>query len=249
MKPAVLLTVLAATLGTPALAQSSLGLTGAVLSFGQDDGTGAGAFGTVAGDFAITEHHGIQFDLGLEETRAGTIGTAGAHLYMTPQAGQKYGIFAAVGDMDGRSATYGLLGAEGIFAVAPRTALEVRGGVGVASQSSLDFLFVEGDLYHDLTDDLSVHGGLTLAEFDEIGLSATGYEARLGVTYKPEGQPWGVFAEVARDGLHGLTGDAPVTSVRVGVSFEFGNTRRGGPASRPFRAPDPVGSLLRRDMF
>ena len=147
MKLAVLFTASLIALASQAIAQSSLGFSGAKLSVIHDDGANAGASGTLALDFAITDFHGVQLELGLEETGAGTIGTAGGHLYVTPADGQKYGLFAVVGDADDRSATYGLLGAEGLFSMNPRTVLELRGGIGVASHSSLDFLFVEADLH------------------------------------------------------------------------------------------------------
>lgn len=249
MKLAVLFTASLIALASQAIAQSSLGFSGAKLSVIHDDGANAGASGTLALDFAITDFHGVQLELGLEETGAGTIGTSGGHLYVTPADGQKYGLFAVVGDADDRSATYGLLGAEGLFSMNPRTVLELRGGIGVASHSSLDFLFVEADLHHDLSSDVSFHGGLTLAEFDELGLSATGYELRAGVTYKPAGQPWGGVIEVARNGLHGFAGDTPGTSLRVGMTFELGNTRRAGPETRLFRTPDPVRPLMRQGLF
>ncbi len=241
--------VLALFAGTAVNAQSSLGVTGATLTFGYEDGAGIGAFVSGNADVAITEFHGIQFDLALEDTSSGTLGTAGVHLYMTPDTGQKYGVFAHLGDMDGRSATYGIVGTEGLFALGNAAAVEVRAGAGVASHSSLDFLFVEADVYADLSPDLTAHAGVTLSEFDEIDLNATGYEGRVGLTYKPSGQAWGVYAELAQDDLAGLAGSQAETTVRAGIVFELGNTRRGGPETRPFRRPDPIRPLVQRGLF
>ena len=72
---------------------------------------------------------------------------------------------------------------------------------------------------------------------------------RVGFEYKRPGQPIGVFADVAVDGLSGDNGAASNTTFRGGLSIEFGTLRPGGPETRPFASPDPLRNLIRRGLF
>lgn len=232
----------------PVVAGPGLGMTGAELRLTADD-DGRLEAGALVTDTAVTEYHGLQLDFALGDTGGGTKGTAALHAYMTPAEGQKYGLFASVTDFDGRSATYGALGAEGRFALSPETALELRGGLGVTHRTGFDFLFASADLSRDLTPSLTASAGLTLAEYDEAGFSAIGHEARLGLRYAPKGSRFGAFAELARDGLSGDSGAPAETVLRVGVTLSLGRTQTGGIETRPFRPVDPLRNLVRRGLF
>lgn len=247
-KPAAL-TLALALFAPAAAAQTSLGFTGLDLRLGLNglEGSGGEASGRI--DFAVTEHHGLQFDLSLEDTASGVVGTAGAHLYMTPAPGQKYGVFATFGDVDNRSASYGTVGGEALFALSDRTAIELRAGAGLMTSSDMDFIFAEADVYHDVSPGFTLTGGLTVTDFHEATMNATGYEARVGVEYSPVDEPWGFYAQVARDDLAGHAGSSADTTFRAGIMFELGNTRRDGPETRPFRRADPIRPLLNRGLF
>ncbi len=233
----------------PALAQSSLGLTGGELRLGYSDLDGASGFVSLKADVAVTEFHGLQGDLHLSDTVSGTIGTLAAHAYLTPHEGQKYGLFTFVGDVGGRSATYGGGGIEGLFALSPQTAVEARAGLGLTHRTGFDFLFAEIGLSHDIAPWLSVHTGIGLAEYDEAGFSAMAYQISAGIDYRPQGQPFGVFAELTHDRLTGQNAQPGQTEFRAGLSLSFGTTRRGGPETRSFTMPDPLDPLTRRGLF
>ncbi|MEM9343798.1 MAG: hypothetical protein AAGA87_12200 [Pseudomonadota bacterium] len=248
-KPAAL--TLALALAAPAaLAQTDLGFTGVDLRFGLSNsagGSGREASGRI--DFAVTEYHGLQFDLSLEDTPSGVVGTAGAHFYMTPAQGQKYGLFATFGDANDRSASYGTIGGEALFSLSDRTAIELRAGAGLMTSSDLDFVFAEADLHYDIAPGMTLSGGLTVSDFHEATMNATGYEARIGLEYQPNDEPWGFYAQVARDDLSGLPGASPETTFRAGIMIELGNTRRGGTETRLFRRTDPLRPMINRGLF
>lgn len=234
-------------LSTTAFASSSLGISGAALQAGLDDGD---AFASLTFDAAITEFHGLQGTAALEDGALGLDGRLNGHLYMTPRPGEKYGFVGFLSDFNDRDATYGGLGMEGLFALSDFTAVELRGGIGLADGGQVDdFIFAEAGIYHGLTDSVGVSLAGTLAEFDETDFSALGYDLRLGLSVQPERQPYGIFAEVRYDGLTGSDSADGETTLRAGISFEFGNMRRGGPESRPFSSPDPLGTLIRREIF
>ncbi len=233
----------------PAVSQSSLGLTGAELRFGYSDLEGASGFTDVAVDVAITEFHGLQGDIVLSDTISGTIRSLALHAYLTPTAGQKYGLFTYIGDVDGRSATYGGGGVEGLFALSPRTAIDGRAGLGLTHRSGFDFIFAEFGASHDFTPEFGATIGLQIAEFDEAAFSAMAYQGRVGISYRPDGQPFGVFADLTHDRLSGRDARPSQTSLRAGLSISLGNTRRGGPETRNFSTVEPLGALIRRDLF
>ena len=92
----------ALVIGSPAVAQSSLGITGATLevtSTEDEAGQLRNSFATSV-DVRITEYHGLQGDLRFDKTLGGTIGHLGGHLYLAPQPGQKNGLFLSLSDVD-----------------------------------------------------------------------------------------------------------------------------------------------------
>ncbi len=243
------LTGLFAVLSAPARAQSSLGVTGISARAMAEDSEGGLSFGDLTVDVAITEHHGFQGDLALVSTETGTEGRMAARLYMMPVAGHKYGLFAFAGDFDGRSAAYGGFGAEGILAMGERTALELRAGLGLANGTGLDFLFAEGALHRDLGRDLELGLSLSVADIDELDLQALSHAVGLSLAYRPDGQPWGAFAEVSRHGLSGRDGAPDETTFRTGLTLDLGTRRTGGPETRPYATPDPLRPVIRRGLF
>ncbi|MEM6823999.1 MAG: hypothetical protein AAF566_02710 [Pseudomonadota bacterium] len=243
------LSALAVFAAIPATAQSSLGVTGIELRAGADDSQGSPVFGALTFDAAITEYHGIQGRAMLRDNDTGTEGRLDGHLYMVPREGQKYGFFGFLSDFDGRSATYGGVGAEGLFALGDDTALELRAGLGIADQDSLDFLFAEAGLYHDLSESVTVSVSTTLTELDEAAFSTISHDLRLGLEVHPQGQPVGFFADVSRDGFSGDNIASGETTFRAGITVEFGTMRSGGPETRPFSSPQPLRPLTRRNLF
>ncbi len=240
--------VLSATSG----AADSLGFRFADLSVGAvaSDGSAAAQSHAIA-DFAITENHGLQLDLGGVGYSGEFLGQIDAHLYMMPTPNAKYGLFASLADMDGREATIGQIGVEGMFALSARTELHGRAGIGMANPGNVDFIAVSVGASHALSDQVAVFGDVTLAEFDEESLRAVGTTARFGASYQPDGRPWEVTASLVRDGLTGRDGAAFETRVELGFTLHLGagGGAKRGLATRGFGTPQPFDPLLRRGMF
>lgn len=246
-----LLFVVFTSFSLPAFAQSSLGITGAQFSLGAVEDEAGDYRGDARGlaDVAITEYHGFQGDLAFSDTATGGIGTVAAHLYMTPVEGQKYGLFAALSDVDGRSMIYGSLGAEGMLSLGERTSVEGRAGMGWADTDGLDYVFAGASVAHQLTPAVEFELSLDVADFDEAAFSATSYDVGLRASYSPEGSPWGTYVSVTQSGLTGADGGDSATRIGLGLSLTLGTTGGTDPHTRPFRTPDPLASLVRRGLW
>lgn len=243
-----LLFIVLTSFSFPAFAQSSLGITGVELSLGavEDEAGDYRGDARAVVDVAITQVHGFQGDLSYSDTGTGGIGTVAAHLYMTPTPGQKYGLFAALSDVDGRSMIYGSLGAEGMLSLGARTSIEGRAGMGWADADGLDYIFAGAALAHQLTPAITLEGSLDVADFDEAAFSATAYDLGLKATYSPEGSPWGAYVSVTQSGL---SGHDDATRIGLGLTITLGTAGGTDPHTRLFRTPDPVGSLVRRGLW
>lgn len=243
-----LLCVLVTSFSLPAFAGETLGISGASLSFGsiQDEAGDARLSGRAVVDVAITQQHGFQGDLVYADTATGDVGTVAAHLYMVPVAGQKYGLFAALSDVDGRAMLYGSVGAEGMLSLGDNTSIGGHAGMGWADTGGLDYIFAGAALAHQLTPAVEMELSLDLAEFDELALSVTAYDVGLKATYRPENTAWGVYSEFTQSGL---TGHGSETRLGVGLSLTLGSSGGVDPHTRPFRTPDPVASLVRRGLW
>ena len=202
-------------------------------------------------DFAITESHGLQLDLGAVGYGHEYLGQLDAHLYMMPTANAKYGLFASLADMDGREATIGQIGVEAMVALSDRTELHGRAGIGMAMPGNIDFIAVTIGASHAVNDRIGLFADLTIAEFDEASLRAVGTTARLGASYQPEGRPWEVTASLVRDGLTGRDEAAFETRAELGFTLHLGagGGAKRGLATRAFSSPQPFDPLLRRGMF
>ncbi len=246
-----LLLVLLTSFSFPAYAQSSLGITGAAFSMGMVEDEGGEKRGDASGSVsvAITDYHGFQGDLQFSETVSGTIGTIAAHLYMTPQEGQKYGLFAALSDVDGRSMLYGSFGAEGMLSLGERTSVEARGGLGWADVDGLDYIFGGLSVAQSLSPAVELEVSMDVADFDEAGFSATSYDAGLTARYSPVGSPWGAYASVNYSGLTGDDSASGETRLGLGLTLTLGTAGGIDPHTRPFRTPDPVAPLVRRGLW
>ena len=251
MSRLTLIAAFAVCVTSTASAQSSLGITGAELGFGgfsQSEG-GTSFAADITLDVAVTEYHGLQGDLAWVETNSGAVGRVGAHVYMTPLPGQKYGLFALVGDANGRAMTYGALGIEGMFEVSDTLALGGYAGAGIGSNDGLDVIFAGFEATYALSQDFRLDGGVQLTEYDEVGLQAIGTEAQLNVRYAPQGQPFAVTAGVVHDMLTGPDGAPGQTRAELSLSWRFGTINGAAPTSRPFRTPDPFLPLVRRGLY
>lgn len=251
MKVRTAVALVAIVLGTPVWAQSSLGISGATLSLGSTEDEDGARQSHVASsvDVRITEVHGLQGDLTFSDTASGTIGQLGAHLYMAPQPGQKYGLFLSLSDVDGRSLAWVSLGAEGMLALSENTAIEGRLGLGAADGNSRDYIFGGVSVVHAFSPAFEVEAALDLAEFDEAAFRATAVETSLTARYSAEGSPWGVYASVTHSDLTGRDGAAAATRIGLGVTFTFGTSGGTDPHTRPFRQSDPVAQLVRRGIW
>lgn len=246
-----LLFVLVTSFSFPAYAQSSLGITGATFSLGvaEDEGGDLRGDGSAVVDVAITDVHGFQGDLRFGDTTSGAIGTLSTHLYMTPKEGQKYGLFAALSDVDGRSMLYGSFGAEGMLSLGDNTVLEGRGGLGWADTDGLDYIFGGVSIAQSLSETFELELSLDFAEFDEAAFSATSYDAGLTARYSPEGLPWGAYASVTHSGLAGDSSASGETRLGLGLTLTLGTAGGTDPHTRPFRTADPLAPLVRRGLW
>ena len=246
-----LLFVLLTSFSVPAFAQSSLGITGADFSLGVVEGEG-GDFqgeGSAVVDVAITDVHGFQGDIAFSGVGDVVVGTIATHVYMTPRAGQKYGLFAALSDVDGRSMLYGSFGAEGMLSFGDNTVVEVRGGLGWADTNGLDYVFAGLSVAQALSPAFEVELSLDVADFDEASFSATSYEAGLTARYSPQGSPWGAYASITHSGLTGTDSASGDTRIGLGLTLSLGTAGGVDPHTRPFRTPDPVAPLVRRGLW
>jgi hypothetical protein len=249
-RPALVGALAALALAAPAAAQSSLGLAAGGLSFGAVAEDGA-THGRVEGwlDLAITAAHGLQLDLAVEDRAEGTLATVGGHLYLAPGPGRKYGFFGSVADLDGEGFTLGTAGAEGLWALGERTALEARLGVGIADRAAggrLDFVFAGASVMHELGD-VTLGLSAEIAEYDETGFRAIGSTVMLEADWRPRGSPITVSAGIGVSDLSGSDGRPAETVARLSVGLSFGAAA--DPARRPFRRSDPYGPLALRGLF
>lgn len=246
-----LLFVLLTSFSFPAFAQSSLGITGAAFSLGavEDEGGDLRGDASAIVDVAITDVHGFQGDLRFSDALSGTIGTVATHLYMAPVEGQKYGLFAVLSDVDGRSMLYGSFGAEGMLSLGDSTVLEARGGLGWADVDGLDYIFGGLSVAQSLSPAVEIELSMDVADFDEAGFSATSYDAGLTARYSPEGSPWGAYASVTHSGLSGGNSASGETRIGLGLTLTLGTAGGTDPHTRPFRTPDPVAPLIRRGLW
>ncbi len=235
--------------GTPAMA-GGLGIEGANLSFGalQDEaGDMQGQF-SASVDVAVTSAHGLQGDLTFQDTSFGTIGRLVAHAYMDPVPDQKYGLFLALSDLDGRSLTWGDVGVEGQLALSDTTLIEGRAGLGRADSGGLDYIFGGLSLAHAVSPTITLEARLDLAEFDEADFRAVSVDTGLRARYSPEGSTWGLYAEVIHSDLTGRDGTRGEMRLGAGVTMTFGQSGAVTTADRPFRDYDAVGGLVRRGL-
>ena len=235
----------------PVSAQSSLGIQGLDLRFGmsQDEDGTAQIDVQSRLDVAITEVHGFQGDVVFSETENGLIGHLGAHLYMTPRTGQKYGAFASLSDVDGRMMTWGSIGVEGMLALSDATMIEARAGMGISDVDSLDYIFGDVSIALALFDYIDVEAAITFAEVDEAAFRAMSHDISLTARYSLDGAPWGAFASVTQSGLSGRDGQPSETRFGFGVSLSFSQSGGVAPQTRPYRSVDPVAPLVRRDLW
>lgn len=238
-------------LSSPAAADS-LGFRFADISIGGTASAGkmAGQFHASA-DFAVTDVHGLQLDIGVIGYSSEFLGQIDGHIYMMPTEAAKYGLYFSLADMDGREATIASVGVEGMFALSERTELHGRAGLGMAMPGTMDFITLSMGASHALNEQVAVSADVTVAEYDEAALRAVGSTARVGVNYQPLGRPWEVSASVVRDGLTGRDAAAFETRAELGFTLHLGaggGAKRGLP-SRAFASPQPFDPLLRRGMF
>ena len=213
------------TLPSIATAQSSIGVKGASFSFAgvQFDGSDASFEGEALLDVAITQYHGFQGELSFADTDAGLIGRVGGHLYLEPGAGRKYGFFATYADLDNASVSYLQAGIEGMWSLGERAAFEARAGAGMGT-GDLDYIFAGAGVHYALSDTVALSAGVDVAEFDEAGFSAIGFNTHVGIEYDMPSSPIVIFGEVRQDALTGSDGGPSQTSAVLGLRIRLGNS-------------------------
>ncbi len=241
------LVILAAT---PAMAGSDLGIGGGTLSLGAlEDESGEPRFRIRASvGVAVTHAHGLQGDLAFEDTGHGTIGRLTGHAYMDPVDGQKYGVFLALSDLDGRSLSWGEFGVEGQYSLSDTVLIEGRTGLGRTDKDSLDYIFGGLSLAYPYSPDVMLEASLDIADFDETGFRATAIDTTLRASYGPEGRAWGVYAELVHSDLTGRDGADGEVRLGLGLTMRLGNAGGVATGGRAFRDHDPVAPLIRRGL-
>ena len=242
LKAVALLTAVA----LPAQAETTLGVIGADLRLGFSNHELEGGYlgGTV--DVAITDHHGVQFDLQYEERSNGGIGRLGTAVYMTPREGQKYGLTLMLADKNDLSSTYGQIGAVGMFEIAQDINLEVRAAGGLSSDNDLDWITAGAGLHWQATKTTQFYGQYDIAEFDEQTFSAISNEVTFGLQTWLKNSPVSLFAEASHDWLNGSNAAEGETTLRAGVSISLGRSGNNQPS---FHVSDPMRQILRRGLY
>lgn len=230
----------------PAHADSGLGIIGGALRLGVSDQELEGGYVAGTVDVAITQNHGLQLDLQYEERTNGGIGRFGSALYMTPRDGQKYGLTLMVADKNNASATYGQIGAAGMFTVAKDFNFELRAAAGLSADNNLDWITAGAGLHWQATDATRFYAQYDITEFDEQNFGAVAHEATFGLQTRLGNTPASLFAEASRDWLNGRNRADASTTLRAGVSIALGHTGNNQPA---FHISDPMRQLVRRGLF
>lgn len=202
-------------------------------------------------DFAITQNHGLQLDLGVVGYGSDYLGQIDGHLYMTPNETAKYGLYFSLADMNGREATIGVVGVEAMFALSDSTTLHGRAGLGMSMPGNAEFITASAGLAQAIGDQVALLADVTVTEFDEASFSAVGSSIRLGISYQPEARPWEIYAGLARDGLTGRDAAAFETRAELGFTLHLGagGGAKRSLATRGFASPQPLDPLLRRGLF
>ncbi len=225
-------------------AEAEIGLS----SFRSDDPRG---FARLTGDFAVTEALGFQLDLSLRDFSGGMLGQIDSHLYLMPGDRNKYGLFLSLADVDGREATIGMAGVEGIFAITETTRIGARGGIGYARPGSIDFIAASLGVDHDLGPRDTLFATLSVSEFDEVSLRGQGYDAEIGWRHALASHPVELTAAVGVSGMSGRDDLPSETRVSLGLTWRFGAEpgRSRTTATQAFRPVRPFDPLLLTGSF
>lgn len=242
---------LALVASMPAFAQSGLGISSASVGSGfaeDESGTQRFAFASSL-DVMVTPYHGLQGDLAFTDTQAGTVGSLVGHGYLTTNFDRKYGLFASLSDLDGRSLSWVTVGAEAMYDLNPATTIEGRLGLGVADSQSMDFIFGGASAYFDFGSELQLEISLNVADFDESYFRATSVETEVVARYAPKRSFCTLFAGLRSSKHFGRDGsDANIGTV-FGATIELGNRAGVRPMARSFRDYDPMLQLVRRGLM
>ena len=151
-------------------------------------------------------------------------------------------------DVDGESVTYANVGVEGIISLSPNTSIEMRGGIGLSTARDLDYIFVGARLSTALGNGATtLYADYTIAEFDEVDISALGQELTIGIDTRMTGRI-GAFSALTKSHLAG-TSLAAETTIRAGLTITFGRFGGNNPISQALHTADPVAQLVRRGLF
>lgn len=238
-----------ALLAAPAAAQSSLGLN-FLEATALADGNGPTSV-RVTGDYRVTGAHGLQMDLSGSTPGSDLLAQVDAHLYMQPRAEAKYGLFLSVADLNDRSGTIGVAGAEGMFALGEATVATARLSAGLVQPQGIDFVALEAGLTRAVGRQGALYGAIALAAVDEAALRTTAWSAEFGYVRSIAATGFEVSAGIAATGLGGSAGDGTDLSARIGVTWRFGGDRgpRRALADRSFGAIRPLEPLLAQGIF
>lgn len=251
MKRCILAALLLAAPASPSLAQSSLGYIGTSLT----GAWGSGDYGVssmdMQSDFAVTDVHGLQLDLGASDPGTNWRGTLTAHLYMAPRTQAKYGLFASVTDTNHEAQTDYAFGAETMLALGARTELEARGGVGFVHPGSNDYIFGQLSARYGLSDQTTLSADLSALDIEEQAYAARVLRLGIGVQHQIARSPVTLWARVESERVTGDRDYPDETRVVLGLTTRLGAGLRDGQGlrNRPFSVVRPTDPLFARGII
>lgn len=235
------LSVCLATLlfGGPALAQSSVGVTGATFDAALADGS------TDLGlrlDTAISRHHGLQLGLGLADDTVQPRGSLSGHLYLMPDDGSRYGLFASLTDLDNDPRHYAEIGAELWIGLSDRLSVSGAAAMGAANFEELDWIALRASSDYRLADHLDLSLGAGVTGFDEAAIAAIVADISLRLAYQPGRSAPGFYVQLEADQLFGADAAPARATLSAGLTFTLGR-------DPVWRDADPLRILFRRGLL
>ena len=244
--------VIAAALPHVASAQSSLGFQDASLTVTYAKGeTTTRKQVDAALDVAITGYHGLQLDIGAADYPDRYWGRLGAHLYIDPGHGAKYGLFANVADANNLARWDATLGAEGIWVLGETVTLAARAGLGLSEPGNYDYIFAEVRGTHRLSKTLDVYAGYARTDIDEAGLDFTSGLLEAGVTHHLPGSAAALSLGLERSIVSGNSGAVGDTRLVAGLTVQIGTPRGAKPTTTAtlFAPVRPLDEALLRQLL
>jgi len=220
-----LLTLLAFGLSSPSLADSGLGFENGALSFsGQKSASRTQLDGALQMDHRVSNYHGLQTEVTATTYEGFWVGSIGAHLYMNPSDGAKYGLFAAYMDRNDRSDMMMSLGIEGLWNVSDTVIFGARAGLGLYQPNHVDFIFTDLHLDAYVSPTLRLGAGLSLSRIQELGYTREEMTPWISARYRLGRGPFSAVARLSHQHLREMSGRRNEVQLTLGIRMELGDS-------------------------